>query len=118
CNAALFQGTVTFKRGLNVSSLRLLRNWHWVPSLPLHLVVGRGATILQDVDIAAGGGQQSFRLEQGDWVGFYSPATANSQLFLNRGAALELRLGQPPDSSWLTLWAAMDNPHVDAGDSY
>jgi hypothetical protein len=118
CNAALFQGTVTFKRGLNVSSLRLLRNWHWVPSLPLHLVVGRGATILQDIDIAAGQGQQSFRLERGDWFGFYSPATANSQLFLNRGAALELRLGQPPDSSWLTLWAAMDNPRVAAGDSY
>jgi hypothetical protein len=119
CNAALFQGTVTFKRALAVSSLRLLKNWHWIPSLPLHLVVGRGTAILRDVDIgAAGTGAQSFRLEQGDWFGFYSPATANSQVFLNRLGPLELRLGRPPDSSWLTLWAAMDDRAVAAGESY
>ena len=119
CNAALFQGTVTFKRALDISSLRLLKNWHWIPSVALHLVVGRGTAILRDVDIgAAGAGPQRFRLETGDWFGFYSPATANSQLFLNRGGRLDLRLGQPPDSSWLTVWAVADDPTVGIGDSY
>jgi len=119
CNAATFSGTVTFKQPLNVSSLRVLRNWQWVPSVPLHLAVGRGATIQADVDVAAAGSaMQSYRIEHGDWFGFYSPAAANSQVFVNRGGALDLRLKQPPDSSWLTLWAVLDQPAVSAGGSY
>jgi len=119
CNAAMFEGRVTFQRPLNVSSLRVLRNWHWIPSVPLHLVIGRGAAIQADIDIGSiGKGTRSFRLEHADWFGFYSPHAANSQFFVNRGGPLDLRLMQPPDSSWLTLWAVMDQPGVGPGETY
>jgi hypothetical protein len=119
CNAAIFRGAITFKQALQVSDLRLLKNWQWIPSLPITLVIGRGTQIQNKIDVAsAGKGPQSFRLETGDWFGFYSTKTANSQVFVNRGGALELQLGQPPDSSWLTVWAAMDNPSVGAGQTY
>jgi hypothetical protein len=118
CNAALFRGTVSFKRPLDVSSLRVMRNWHWIPSVPVHLVVGRGTEMRTEIDIAAVGAPQSVRLESGDWFGFYSAATANSQVFVNRGRPLDLRIRKPPDSSWLSLWAVMGSTSVGAGDSY
>jgi hypothetical protein len=118
CNAAIFRGTVSFKQPLKVSSLRVLRNWHWIPSVPVHLVVGRGAAILTEIDVAAVEATQSLRLEAGDWFGFYSAAAANSQVFVNRGDPLDMRIMKPPDSSWLTLWAVVDGTDVSAGDSY
>ena len=41
CNAAVFRGAITFTSSLDIKSLRLLRNWNWIPNLDLHLVVGR-----------------------------------------------------------------------------
>jgi hypothetical protein len=119
CNAAIFRGTVDFTQPLNVTSLRVLRNWHWIPSLPMHVVAGNGATVSTDFDVASvGAGSQSVRINPGDWFGFYSPQTANSQLFINRGGPLDLRVTQPPDSTWLSLWAVTDGTAEGSGRSY
>jgi len=119
CNAALLRGTINFTSPLTVSSLRLMRNWHWLPSVPMHVVVGRGETIRTDLDVGkVGATEQRFRIEAGDWFGFYSPETANSQVFVNRGRALDLRVVQPPNSTWLSLWAVMDQPAQQAGQTY
>jgi len=119
CNAAVFRGTVTFSSPLNLSSLQVLRNWHWLASVPMHLVVGRGTTVRTDVNLGTvGKGTQSFQIAVGDWFGFYSPQAANSQFFVNRGGPLELRLTQPPNSYWLTLWAVIGQPAQQNGQTY
>ena len=118
CSAALFRGSISFKQALTANSLRLLRDWHWIPSLPLHLVVGSGATVLKDIDLGSLASVLSFTLASGDWFGLYSQQTANSQLFINRGGPLQLQVSQPPGVKWLSLSAAMANPQVTAGQKY
>jgi hypothetical protein len=119
CNAALFRGSISFKQALAVNSLRLLRNWHWMPSVPLRLAVGTGSTVLEDVDLGSLSGTLSFTLAtRFDWFGVYSTETANSQLFINRGTPLKVQVSQPPAMNWLTLSAALPNPQVAAGQAY
>ena len=118
CSAALFRGNISFKQALAVSSLRLLSDWHWIPSMPLRLVVGSGTTVLKDVDIGSLTGVLSFTLATGDWFGFYSQQTANSQLFINRGGPLQLRVSQPAGAKWLSLSAALSTPQVAVGQTY
>jgi hypothetical protein len=133
CNAAVFRGAITFTNSLDIKSLRLLRNWNWIPNLDLHLVVGRRDRIIEDRPLPdmrarAAAGAAAFattgdttgtryRLGRGDWFGFYSPKTANSQLFINRGKALELRVQEQQDGEWLSLWAP-SRGHAVAGSSY
>jgi hypothetical protein len=125
CNAALFRGAITFKTPLRVNSLRLLHNWNWIPGLDLHLVVGRRNKVLHDVALpemhnaapAPSTMGAQIRLPHGTWFGFYSPATANSQIFLNRGKTLQLRVEIRQDGDWLTLWAVPPQ-QVGAGQTY
>jgi hypothetical protein len=86
--------------------------------MPLSVVVGRGTTVLKDADIGSLTGVLSFPLATGDWFGFYSQQTANSQLFINRGGPLQLQVSQPPDMKWLSLSAVLSNPQVAAGQRY
>jgi hypothetical protein len=114
CNATLFRGSVRVKEALQIDGLRLLRNWNWIAGLDLHLVVGRRQRVVQDMrlpDMRWRSGPPSrklahFHIGRGDWFGFYSPGTANSQLFVNRGRSVELRLEIRQDGDWLSIWAA------------
>lgn len=127
CNAALFRGAIRFTSAVDVRSLRLLRNWNWIADLDLHLVVGRRDRIIEDRRLpdmrtrrgAASGGAPGarYRLGRGDWFAFYSPENANSQLFINRGKALELRIEEQQDGEWLSLWAPRGTRAV-AGKTY
>jgi len=118
CNAALFRGSISFKQALTVNSLQLLRDWHWIPSMPLRLAVGNGSTVLKDVDLGSLSGTLSFTLATGDWFGFYSKQAANSQLFINRGGPLQLQVSPPPGVKWLSLSAALSNLQVAAAQTY
>jgi hypothetical protein len=112
CNAALFRGAITFKEPLSVRGLEVLRNWNWIASMPLRLVVGWRERIIDDIDLSTMESSRHpglalpgrFRLSRGRWFGFYSPQTGNSQLFVNRGSPLELRIDRPP-GEWASLWA-------------
>jgi hypothetical protein len=125
CTAAVYSGSIRFKESLQIKGLRILRNWNWIAGLDLHLAVGRGTRAVHDLtlpDMRWTGGPPStgffrFRIGRGDWFGFYSPATANSQLFINRGRPLEVRVEQRQDGDWLTLWAATA-PNGSAGQRY
>ena len=113
CNAALFRGQLRFNAPIKINGLRLLRNWNWIPGLDLHVAVGRRQRVVQDMALPAMRTQRGaapapgvrFKLGRGDWFGFYSPVTGNSQLFVNRGKPIELRLAEQQDGEWLSLWA-------------
>ncbi|HVO27025.1 MAG TPA: hypothetical protein VMW56_25725 [Candidatus Margulisiibacteriota bacterium] len=125
CNAALFRSTVTFKDTTRIGGLRLLRNWNWIPGLALNLVVGRGQKILNEMSIpdmkaaraSTGDAAASFKLGHGAWFGIYGPQTGNSQLFVNQGRSMELRVGQQQSGDWLSLWAPSVSQAA-AGDTY
>jgi hypothetical protein len=125
CNAALFRGALHFNQRVGIKSLRLLRNWTWIPSLDLRLVVGRRQKVLHDIALpemhtqrgTTGGPGLRFRLGRGHWFGFYSPETANSQMFINRGRPIELRIAEQQDGEWLSLWALQPR-HAFPGDTY
>jgi len=114
CNAALFRGEITFKQALAVRELQVLRNWNWIASMPLRLVVGRRKRIIDEIDLATLTSQRHperaqngrFRIGRGYWFGFYDPQTGNSQLFVNRGRPLTLQLDRPP-GQWISLASPM-----------
>lgn len=123
CNAALFRGEIGFKQSFAVRGLQLMRNWNWIASLPLRLVVGRRLRIVDEIDVGAMESvrhpgkplKEKIRLGRGYWFGFYNPETGNSQLFLNRGRPLELRISRPP-GEWVSLWAPVR--HATRGEAY
>jgi len=123
CNAAMFRGAISFDQPLAVRGLRVLRNWNWTPTLNLRLVVGRRQRIIDEVDLSTMQSRRrpgldptrSYRIGRGQWFGFYSPDTGNSQLFVNRGRPLDLRVSTPP-GDWVSLWAPLR--HAAAGDVY
>jgi len=114
CNAALFRGAITFKAPLAMRGVQVVRNWNWIPSLPLRLVVGRRQKIIDEIDLGTMESvrhpgrrlRPQVRIGPGYWFGFYSPQTGNSQVFVNRGRPLELRVDRPP-GEWLSLWAPL-----------
>jgi len=91
--------------------------------MPLHLVIGRRQRIIDEIDVSTMDSvsrpgrlpKGTLRLGRGYWLGFFSPETGNSQLFLNRGRALELHLDRPP-GEWVSLWAPLH--HATSGDVY
>ena len=118
CNAALFRGSITFTAPLTVKSLRLLRNWNWISSVQIRVAVGRGTEVVRDFDVASTAAEQRFALLPGDWFGFYTADTGNSQFFINRGQALELRVGRRQSGEWVSLWAMAPTPSVHPGQIY
>ena len=118
CNAALFRGDITFTAPLTVKSLRLLRNWNWISSVPIHVVVGRNAEVVRDLDVASTTAEQRFTLLPGDWFGFYTSGTGNSQFLINRGQPIELHVGRRQNGEWVSLWAMPPTTSVHAGQSY
>lgn len=123
CNAALFRGEITFKQTVAVRGLQVMRNWNWIASMPLRLVVGRRQRIVDEIDVSAMESVRhpdkqlkgKIRIGRGYWFGFYNPETGNSQLFVNRGRPLELRISRPP-GEWVSLWAPVR--HGTPGDVY
>jgi hypothetical protein len=123
CNAALFRGELEFKQSGPIRNLQVLRNWNWITSMPLHLVIGRRQRVIDEIDLADMSSvshpeRQSrlkFRIGRGYWFGFYSPQTGNSQLFVNRARPLMLNIGQAP-GDWISVTAPLR--HANAGTTY
>jgi len=113
----LYTCDITFKTDTEAKSLRLLRNWRYPQGYSALLAV-QSADALQTVDLATLTEPAEFVLEPGDWFGVYSDQATNSHLFVNRSDKVRLRVVKPPHPAWLSVWAALDEAEVKAGETY
>jgi len=90
-NASLFRNEVTFKDDLALKSF----TWgYFSGNSKARVVLNLGGSITT-LDLSQPGKAETYVVNRGDWIGYYSPELSNSNLFFNRSEPIRIENRAP-----------------------
>jgi len=115
CNAFLFRSEITFKRKQTLTSLRLMRNQHAVPDVPIRFAWGRRPGQAEKVVTLEDGTILNVDLAPGDWFAYFSPKLASTHVFINRLVPVRLTVR---GRTYMVVDANVKGRTVKAGETF
>ncbi|MBU4286372.1 MAG: hypothetical protein KKD76_05630, partial [Verrucomicrobia bacterium] len=119
--ASLFTEQFTFKQDCVVSQIRLYHGG-WRPKTNPRstlLAFGKGGQVMDVWDLTdTPETRRQTRVESGGWFALYSGQTANTHLFINRGAPLMVEANPFTSFGWLKFSADVDKQPMKTGQTY